>query len=1338
MSKYINLHNHTEASIADGLFGPKRWVDAIKERGFKGHAITDHGSMTNLIPFYHLMKKESLIPIMGVEFYYVDDTTDKTNDNRKASHLILLAKNFEGWQNLCRLSKLSYTDGFYYKPKIGLEWISKYSEGLICLSACQGGVLSNHVWNERKSGKQNNQLENRFRQFKSIFGDDFYVEFQSHHTLTTIEGEDALFDSQAMVNQAFYDRLRTLEGFKQIVTNDCHYIKPEHAHIQRKLKEISWNGGGNSAGVAADSATVTKDHFTDSLWLKNAKEVYESFRRNHEYLPKEFVAQGMINSIEILEKCKDFEFPNKRYLPVFRPEIDSKELFKKLTSKLLLEFIKSDRMVATKEQYVARYKEEYRVISTYGLEDYFLIVWDLVRYAKKNGIYTGLGRGSAAGCFISYLLGIVQIDPLEYGLIFERFLNENRCVSGELPDIDLDFESDRRKEIKDYIFKTYGRDKVCEIGTYGRMKLKTALIDFGKALGVTTQKEILKITTSLDLDKEDVDSLIAATKASPQLQSLLDKNKDYSFFVTEIIGQIKSQGIHPAGVIICSEKLEDITPLKTQNRTLKPEEAELDGEKSERIITTQAEDKYIIASGMMKADVLGLKEYDVIKFVINNVPEIGMDVDDYVQKIMAQEKLKPNKKVWRMFQEGKTEGVFQFASQGMKDLLIMMQPDCINDLIAANALYRPGCLENGWHILYCDRKRGMEEIEYIHPDVEAALGTTFGVIVFQEQFMEVIHKLGGISLVDSDTIRSALGKKDKAKLDRFRIQFVEGASKKIDKNKAMELWRQIEKAAGYTFNRCVVGKTKFYGRKGKSESLTVEQMYLAMNDPEWSSLNHKKSIRKKFRSLGYGQAWSLCDDMRLRPNTIVDIRDEGVKPVFKVTTESGAEIVVTANHRFPTPSGHKMLMEMSIGDHLCVVDGWEKIDTSYRFNGESNIPQKGERGFQVKGDTSQKLFVSRSQELKSRHNHCQSCNELMKRKEVHHIDGNHGNQEWSNLTVVCPSCHKKAHYKMGRTKRGERGLLTRWERIIGVEYMGEEKVYDVEMFAPNHTFAVESGIVTCNSHSAAYSVLAYISQYFKVHYPAYFWAAQLDWDTRKNKLEDMLTNRRAATDAGIEYILPHINKSKMRFTVQDNKVVWSFSSIKGIGFKAAQELQAKQPFKDFDDFHKRINKSKVKYNNIQALIYSGAFDDFGDRRELLKISAAKTKGKKYVSPTEEDLLRRFAESMGFFERKIKDLRGTFTPSTMTEQDVITCDAGDTVRVGGMVTEIKTIKTKNGDNMGFVTLLDLDEQLSLTLFPRQWEDFRDLLDVGSIVEVVGVKSGYKNQQNCIEIDEVYSR
>lgn len=1087
---YIGLHNHSEASVADGLFGPKKWVSALKERGFKGHALTDHGSMTNLIPFYHLMKKEKMLPIMGAEFYYVDDPTLKTNENRKNSHLILLAKNYEGWQNLCRLSKKSYTDGFYYKPRIGLEWIKEHREGIVCLTACQGGVLSNHVWRETKSGVKGDELEKRFEQFRRIFEKDFYVEFQGHNTLSLshIDGE-GYFDSQKMVNEAFYERLRSKEGFQQIVTNDCHYIKPEHAMIQKLLKEMSWKGSKSDA--SGDSATVTKDHFTDSLWLKNAREVYEAFRTHHEYLPKNFVAQGMLNTMEVFEKCKDFEFPKKRYLPTFRPTINSKDLFKKLTSKLLADFLKTDRLRADREDYIERFKKEYRVITTYGLEDYFLIIWDLVRFAKKSGIYTGLGRGSAAGCFISYLMDIVKIDPLEHGLIFERFLNENRCVSGELPDIDLDFESDRRKEIKEYVYRTYGRDKVCDIGTYGRMKLRTALIDFGKALGVADQKELLKITTNLDVEKEEEDDLEAAATANPKLLELLAKHEEYAFVVEEMMGQIKSQGLHPAGIIICSEKLEDITPLKTQNRTFKSDEVVTGAAKTERVLTTQSEDKHIISSGMMKADILGLKEYDVIKYVIEHAPSLPFGFLDYVEKIMEEERKSPNKQVWKMFQQGKTEGVFQFASSGMKQLLQQMNPTEINDLIAANALYRPGCLENGWHIQYCDRKRGEEEVEYAHPDVEKALGSTYGVIVFQEQFMEVIHKLGGVSLVDSDTIRSALGKKDKEKLEKFKAQFVAGATGRIGESKANILWSQIEKASGYTFNK---------------------------------------------------------------------------------------------------------------------------------------------------------------------------------------------------------------------------------------------------------------------SHSAAYSVLAYISQYLKVNYPSFFWAAQLDWDTRKNKLDDMLINKRAAKEMGVEFELPHINKSKVRFSVEDptteemkefgmrvpTKVIWSFSSIKGIGHKAATELERCQPYKDFDDFYKRVNKSKVKYNNIQALIFSGAFDTFGDRGELLFELSTRVKGKAFIRPGEEEFLRRFSESMGFFERKIKDLKGTFHKNVITEEELREYDDGDGVIVGGMITDTKSIRTKKGDQMGFVTLMDLDELIHVTVFPDAWTKYRSILTPDSVVEISGRKSKYKGLDNQIEAETFLAR
>lgn len=1074
--KYIHLHNHSEASIADGLFGVKKWVGAIEDKGFVGQALTDHGVMTNALPFYTQMKAAGLIPIIGAEFYYVDEPLVKSAENRKNSHLILIAKNYEGYQNLCKLSKLSFTEGYYYKNRIGRDWLAEYSNGLVCLTACQGGVLSQEVWKETRGAKSD--LEGKFKELHAIFGKDLYVEFQGHNTIN-LQEDGTEFNSQALINMAFYDKLRHLPGFQQIVTNDCHYILPEHAMIQKKIKEMMWKGGKSDA--AGESATVTKDHFTDSLWLKGGVQVYEAFRKHHEYLPKQFVADGMRNTFDVLEKCKDFEFPKRRYLPTFRAGVDSKALFVKLTTAKMRQFLKKGKLHDHRSVYVRRFKEELRVISTHNLEDYFLVVWDIIRFAERGGIYSGLGRGSAAGSLISYILGIVKIDPIEYGLIFERFLNENRCVSGELPDIDLDFESDRRKEIKDYIYKTYGHDKVCEIGTYGRMKLKTCLIDFAKAFGIASQKEILSITTSLDLDKEDVDDLEAAAESDPKLMKLLASHEDFGFTVTETIGQIKSQGVHPAGVIICSDIISDITPIKTQRKTKKDA-----GEEDSRIITTQFEDKHIISQGMMKMDVLGLKEYDVIRFVIENT-KTGLTAN-YAEELQEREREEPNEAVWSMFKDGKSEGVFQFASDGMKALLVMMQPDCINDLVAANALYRPGCLENGWHIQYCKRKNGEEEVTYDHPFVEKALGTTYGVIVFQEQFMEVIHKLGDISLVESDTIRSALGKKDLDKLHKFQEKFVKGAAPKIGKERAIELWQQIEKASGYSFNR---------------------------------------------------------------------------------------------------------------------------------------------------------------------------------------------------------------------------------------------------------------------SHSAAYSVLAYISQYLKVNHTAHFWAAQLDWDVRKNKLEDMLTNRRAASDMGVEFVLPDINLSKERFTVTEGEteigittkresVVWSITSVKGVGPKAAREIISKQPYKGFEDFHKRVNKSIVKANNIESLIYAGAFDSFGDRRNLLDIMAAVDRAKKgkkakpYKRPTEEEMVMKFYDSMGFLEIKLKSIK-EFSKGCITESELREYGDGDYARVGGMITAARNQKTRRGDAMGFVTMVDLDEMIELTVFPEAWAKFRSVLREGKIVEVYGKKSVYGNRQNQLQLE-----
>ena len=1082
MSKlvYVPLHSHSDASISDGLFGPKKWATAFKEFGFRASALTDHGSMANIIPLYNMMKQNGQTLIVGCEFYYVDNPLDKTSDNRKNSHLILLAKNYEGFQNLLKLMNLSYSEGYYYKNRIGLEWLAKYSENLVCLTACQGGVLANQVWRKKK-GQECIGLENKFLELQSIFGKDLYVEFQGHKTPNYDETTKELFCSQEMINRAFYDKLRKMKGFQPILTNDSHYILPEHAKIQRVMKEMAYG----KADVG-ESATVTKDHFTDSLWLKNHKQVYEAFRTNHEYLPKEFVVESMLATVEVFEKCKDFAFPKgKRYLPAYTPtkidsdtysETDSKRFFKAIAISQFNNMWKAGVLChATKMEYMARFKKEYDVISKYGLEDYFLIVWDLIRYAKENNIYTGLGRGSAAGCLISYLLDIVKIDPLEHGLIFERFLNEVRCESGELPDIDTDFESLHRNQIKRYVFDTYGKDKVCDIGTYGRMKLKTSLLDFGKAFGAGTHKELLDITKNLDLDKEDVDDLQSAIEQDPRLERLMLENPDYDWAVRECIGQIKSQGIHPAGLIICSEPIAHVTPLKSQLKKKTDEFDEVDSDGEKRVMATQTEDKYVIAQGLMKVDILGIKQYDIIKYVIENA-DTGFTRDNYVTGIMGLEREKPNRKIWKMFQQGKTDGVFQFSSSGMQELLVMMKPEQISDLIAANALYRPGCLENGWHTDYCNRKNGLESVSYIHEDVEKTLSETYGIIVYQEQFMEVFNKIGGIPLSQSDIIRSALGKKDKEKLGKFRDEFIEGASKKISEEEADELWHQIEKASGYSFNK---------------------------------------------------------------------------------------------------------------------------------------------------------------------------------------------------------------------------------------------------------------------SHSAAYGVLAYITQYLKVYHTSHFWCASLQWAVIKKKEDELSQMRMASISMGVRHRLPEINTSKENFSVtEDGTIVWGFLSVNGVGPQAAKDLERLQPYLSFDDFMTKIKKSKIKKNNIEGLIQAGAFDSFGDRRDLLaRIHDTKSKKIKTEKPfmplSEVDLITKFRDSMGFFEQQIKRARPGFSRHCVTQKDVEGYDAGDAVRIGGIATNVSIIRTKKGDNMCFITIEDMDETLEVTCFPNTYRDFKEYIKKGNILEIQGTKSGFNGKTNCVE-------
>jgi DNA polymerase-3 subunit alpha len=1014
------------------MYQPKEWVAALKAGGFKAHAITDHGSLAGAVPFYHLMKGEGLTPIIGCEFYY-NNTPQPEFKMRKNAHIILLAKNYDGYQNLLRLSELSFSEGFYFRPRIGMEWIAKYSENLICLTACLGGVLSVECWREQ-DGQPTTGLEKRHAELKAIFGDDLYVEYQLHAA-----------KDQQYINNEFLTRLPKA---KHVVTNDCHYISAEQHIVQDTLKKAVY---GNSE--ASDSYTTF-----DSLWLKKPRDIWEA-RRFHEYLPDRFVVDGMKATEEIVEKCSHFEMPSKRYLPSF-PK--SQSLFSKLTKTALQKFLTGPLTYGTRREYIERFKKEYKTIAKYNLEDYFMIIWDVLRFAREKGIYYGIGRGSSAGSFICYLLGIVKIDPIQYKLIFERFLNDIRCVDGELPDVDLDFESARRDEIKDYVTEKYGAEHVCGIGSYSRYKVKSILIDFGKQFGLK-HHDLLQITTKLQAE-----SVEDAKQESEALNEICQSIPELERSLVEASGQIKTQSIHPAGLIICDEPLSSVIPLKTQKVGK--------GKDEKRIVVTQTEDKHLVSNGFVKMDFLGIDEYDLFKYVIEN-SKTKLNADNYIDEIHHRELSHSDDKVWDLFRVGQTQGVFQFGSSGMQELLRAMDASCLDDIIAAVALYRPGCLSNGWHIRYCRRKHGEEKVDYIHPDVEEILKDTYGIPVFQEQVIFCFHTIGGISLTDSDILRSALGKKDKAKLAAFKEKFVKGATVKLGSEiKAVEFWDELEKSSGYSFNR---------------------------------------------------------------------------------------------------------------------------------------------------------------------------------------------------------------------------------------------------------------------AHSGVYGLLAYISQYFKVHHTEHFWAGTMTRRASKNKTDQVVASKVAAEQMGVLVLPPDVNKSDVTFSVEADtgKIRWGLIGIKGVGDKAAEEIIAARPFKDFSDFHDRVNKSKVRFDIIMKLIYAGAFDSLADRVECIEKLYKLKKRKDDLPDTENsEMLLAFYRSVGYFEDQLSTFYG-FSSGVLTEFELCDLVDGDPALIAGVITELVTIRTKKGDTMAKAVVSDKDQIVDAILFPKSWSRFSTKLSVGTIVEIQGSKSSFSGKENQIHVDEV---
>ena len=802
---FVHLHVHTDYSLLDGACvihhkDPNK-IDLIKlakQFNMKAIAITDHGVMGGAIEFYKKLKKNEINPIIGCEMY-ISSTTYKDKDRSKNQnhHLVLLSKNFEGYKNLCRLNSIAHLEGFYYKPRIDKEILSKYSNGLIGLSGCIQGEIQYNIMKERLEDAKKITY-----QYMDIFGkENFYLEIMDHG-----------LKEQKKINKELIKLSKNI-GTPIVATNDVHYLKKEHSKshelmlciqtnsiipIEKRSKFLENNNHivknnneklffiekQNIANMEESKGIIFP---SNEFYFKNGNEMSELFNE---------APEAIKNTIEISEKC-NIEIPmipEVNHYPIYDNNKNNKDLLfstlkyaftekekireeckNNLKSKYNFDYNDQESLTKKQLEIIDRLNYEIDVINNLNYSNYFLIIWDLIKYAKEHNIPVGPGRGSGTGSIVAYLLDISEIDPLEYGLIFERFLNPDRVNP---PDFDIDFCEKRRNEIIEYVKCKYGKENVTQIGTYGTLKSKSLIKDIGKTLGFSFEErnkitKLINEFNSISENLENNENIIDIIKKNKYIKKIFEYSEPLE-------GLNRHFSIHASGVLIGNEKLSNLIPLHR-------------GANDE--IVTQYTANSCESLGLLKMDFLGLRTLTIIRDTIEIIKEN--------RKIHINEKeiLLNDKNTYNLINKGNTIAVFQLESNGMRRLCKKFGVKKIEDIITLIAIYRPGPMQ--FIPEFIDRKRGKINPEYDHPKIKNILKETYGIMLYQEQIMKVVQILAGFSLSRADILRRAIGKKKVEEMEEQKKKFIEGCMNvnKIDEKHATKIWDKIKLFTGYGFNK---------------------------------------------------------------------------------------------------------------------------------------------------------------------------------------------------------------------------------------------------------------------------------------------------------------------------------------------------------------------------------------------------------------------------------------------------------------------------------------------------------------------------------------------------------
>jgi len=750
---FVHLHVHTQYSLLDGAIR----IDALLKRaidfGMDSVAITDHGTMFGVLEFFEKAGKAGVKPIIGCEFYVAPRTlTDKTVlDNKGLAHLVILAENSEGYRNLCKLATIAQFKGFYHKPRIDKNVLREHSKGLVGLSACLHGEIPRLIGENRLDG-----ADEAAQTYLNIFGEgNFFLEVQNNG-----------LPVQEKVNNVLLEMSERL-SIPLVATNDCHYLDKEDARAHEIL-----------LCVQTGKTIYDPDHFrfgTDQLYFKSREDMHNYFKS---------YPGAIENTVSIAKRCNvDFDFKTYHFPKFETPSGQTAEEFFEQKAwegyNQKIKCVKEKNPEIDESQYKERIKSEISTINSMGFPGYFLIVADFILYAKKHNVPVGPGRGSVAGSLVAYSLGITDLDPIEHGLIFERFLNPGRK---SMPDIDVDFCINGREEIFRYVVKKYGgADYVAQIITFGKLKTRAVIRDVGRALDIPLNE--VDAIAKMVPDVLNI-SLDNALKQEPRLRSIAEEKPEINDLlkVCRVLeGLPRHASTHAAGVVVSDKPLVEYLPLYK-------------GKKGE--VLTQFDMKCVEKIGLVKFDFLGLRNLTVIANTLSLIAKQG-DTPPDLTNINLDD---PD--TYKLLVSGDTIGVFQLESSGMKDLLIRLKPECFDDVIALVALYRPGPMESGMIDDYVKRKHGEKDVVYLLPELEPILKETYGVIVYQEQVMRIAASVADYSMSDADDLRKAMGKKKPAIMARQRLRFIRGATERgIQSQKAKKLFDLIEKFGGYGFNK---------------------------------------------------------------------------------------------------------------------------------------------------------------------------------------------------------------------------------------------------------------------------------------------------------------------------------------------------------------------------------------------------------------------------------------------------------------------------------------------------------------------------------------------------------